>query len=50
MTALLILLVLVGLVSIAAAAFLVAVPLGLLVVGGEALTAAYTIQYLGVRR
>lgn len=50
MNALLVALVLVGLVSIAAAAFLVALPLGLLVVGAEALAAAYAIRYLEVRR
>jgi hypothetical protein len=42
-------LVLLGLACIAAAAYLVAVPLALLVVGVEALTAAYVIRYLGVR-
>jgi hypothetical protein len=49
MTVPLVLLALAGLVSIAAAAFLVALPLGLLVAGVEALAAAYVIRYLGVR-
>jgi hypothetical protein len=49
MTVPLVLLALAGLVSIAAAAFLVALPLGLLVVGAEAIVAAYVIRYLGVR-
>lgn len=40
----------VGVTAVAAAGFMVATPLGLLVVGVEALACAYVIRYLGVRR
>jgi hypothetical protein len=39
-----------GLACVAVAAFLVALPLGLLVAGVEAVAAAYVIRYLEVRR
>ena len=50
MTFLAVLVALAGLGCVAASAFLVGLPLGLLVVGVEALAAAYVIRYLGVRR
>jgi ABC-type phosphate transport system permease subunit len=50
MTALSIILALVGTLAVATAAFLVALPLGLLVAGLEAVLAAYVIRYLEARR
>jgi hypothetical protein len=49
-TVLVALLAVLGLAAVAGAAFLVALPLGLLVVGVECLAAAYVVRYLGVRR
>ena len=39
-----------GVVAITAAAFLVSLPLGLLVAGVQAVAAAYVIRYLEARR
>lgn len=50
MTFLSVLLAVVGLSAVAAAAFLVSLPLGLLVSGLEAVAAAYVIRYLEARR
>jgi predicted PurR-regulated permease PerM len=50
MTALSIALAITGVVAVAIAAFLVALPLGLLVAGVEAMAAAYVIRYLEARR
>jgi hypothetical protein len=49
MSILLVLLVVAGLASIVAGAYLVSLPLALVVVGVELLASAYVIRYLGVR-
>jgi ABC-type phosphate transport system permease subunit len=50
MTTLSIALALAGALAVAVAAFLVALPLGLLIAGFEAVLAAYVIRYLEARR
>ena len=50
MTFFTVLLAVLGAAAIAVAAFLMSVPLGLLVAGVEAVSAAYVIRYLEARR
>jgi hypothetical protein len=50
MTGLSVVLAVAGVLAVAVAAFLVALPLGLLVAGLEAVLAAYVIRYLEARR
>lgn len=50
MTFFAVLLAVAGVTAVAVAAFLVSLPLGLLVAGVEAMAAAYVIRYLEARR